>query len=39
VSRLFARAAASLDARLEDRELHPDVTAAYALLEDWSSVT
>jgi histidine ammonia-lyase len=37
-SRLFAHAAAALDPRLEDRPLHPDVTAAHALLERWLPV-
>jgi histidine ammonia-lyase len=35
---LFARASAALDARLEDRPLHPDVAAACALLGRWQPV-
>jgi histidine ammonia-lyase len=35
---LFARAATVLDARLGDRPLHPDVSAASALIERWRPV-
>jgi histidine ammonia-lyase len=35
---LFAAAAAVLDPELEDRALHPDVTAATALIGAWVAV-